>query len=108
MTTRRSGKGPEAAEDPPGAARTNDQSVGEPAGHDRSSTPGRARIEETTVAALQPDPANRRLHTDRNLAMITASLREVGAGRSIVIDEMGEVLAGNGVVAAAGGAGLTK
>lgn len=40
--------------------------------------------------------------------MIAAALRSVGAARSIVIDENDEVLAGNGVVAAAAGAGISK
>jgi hypothetical protein len=50
---------------------------------------------------LAPDPRNARRHTKRNLDTIEASLREVGAARSIVIDESGEVLAGNGVVRSA-------
>ena len=40
--------------------------------------------------------------------MIAASLRDVGASRSIVIDEANEVLAGNGVLEGAHQAGLTK
>lgn len=40
--------------------------------------------------------------------MIAASLRSVGAARSIVIDERNEVLAGNGVIEAAAEAGITK
>jgi hypothetical protein len=63
---------------------------------------------ETTVEALRPDPHNRRKHTPRNVAMIGAALREVGTGRSIVIDETGEVLAGNGVLQAAPDAGISK
>jgi len=64
--------------------------------------------EPLTVDRLTADPANRRVHTQRNLDMITASLRNVGSARSIVIDEANTVLAGNGVLAAAAGAGLTK
>jgi len=62
----------------------------------------------TTVAALVPDPHNRRKHPARNVDMIAASLREVGAARSIVIDEHGEILAGNGVVEGAAAAGISK
>src|SRR5262245_35944245 len=62
----------------------------------------------TTLADLRPDARNRRKHGPRNLAMLTAALRDVGASRSIVIDEAGEILAGNGVVTAASEAGLTK
>jgi hypothetical protein len=62
----------------------------------------------TTVDQLKPDPHNRRRHTPRNLEMIGASLKDVGAARSIVIDEHDEVLAGNGVLEAAPGAGISK
>ena len=57
---------------------------------------------------LKPDPANARQHPQRNLGGIADLLREVGAARSIVIDEEGVVLAGNGVLAAAGRAGIEK
>jgi|TARA_R110000824_G_scaffold21078_6_gene78889 hypothetical protein len=40
--------------------------------------------------------------------MIVDALQEVGAGRSIVIDENNKVLAGNATVDAAGEAGITK
>src|SRR4051794_2049967 len=59
------------------------------------------------LALLTPDPRNARRHSDRNLALIEQSLREVGAARSIVIDEDGVVLAGNATVQAATNAGLT-
>lgn len=62
----------------------------------------------TTLAALTADPQNRRAHGDANLAMIATALKEVGAARSIVIDEGATILAGNGVVQAAKSAGLTK
>jgi DNA modification methylase len=60
------------------------------------------------VSDLQQDPQNRRSHNDRNLAMVRDALREVGAARSIVIDEHNVILAGNGVTQAAAGAGITK
>jgi DNA modification methylase len=58
------------------------------------------------IASLTADPANRRSHPARNVAMMRASLEEVGAARSIVIDEDDVILAGNGVTAAAQAAGL--
>jgi DNA modification methylase len=61
-----------------------------------------------TLDDLTPDPANRRTHNPRNLAMLADALRVVGASRSIVVDEAGVILAGNGVVEAASAAGLTK
>jgi DNA modification methylase len=61
-----------------------------------------------TLAALTADPANRRAHGERNLALIADALREVGAARSIVVDEANVILAGNGVVQAAQTVGLKK
>ncbi len=58
--------------------------------------------------ALTPDPRNARKHTARNLATIEAALREVGAARSVVVDEHGVVLAGNATVAAAASAGIAR
>jgi hypothetical protein len=40
--------------------------------------------------------------------MITEALQQIGAARSIVIDEDNLILAGNGVTEAAAAAGLTK
>ena len=60
------------------------------------------------VVDLVPDAANRRAHNPRNIDMVVAALRTVGAARSIVIDEDNVILAGNGVTAAAGEAGITK
>lgn len=62
----------------------------------------------TTIADLHPDPANARKHNPRNVGMIEKSLQEVGAARSIVIDEDGTVLAGNGVLEAAASAGIER
>jgi len=50
------------------------------------------------LKALKLDPANARRHPARNLEMIGQALDKVGAGRSIVIDDAGKVLAGEGVV----------
>jgi hypothetical protein len=71
---------------------------------------GAAEVPEAplTLAALAPDPHNRRRHPARNVDMIAAALRSVGAARSIVIDEANEVLAGNGVLEGAAAAGLSK
>lgn len=60
------------------------------------------------IADLKPDPENARRHTDRNRELLEQSLKEVGAARSIVIDENGTVLAGNATVAAAMQAGIDK
>jgi ParB-like chromosome segregation protein Spo0J len=57
---------------------------------------------------LTRDLKNARTHDARNLATIAQSLTDVGAARSIVIDEDGVILAGNGTAAAAAQAGLTR
>ncbi len=62
----------------------------------------------THIKDLTPDPANRRSHNPRNMGQIVDALHEVGAARSIVIDENGVILAGNGVTEAAAEAGITK
>ncbi len=60
----------------------------------------------SALSALTPDPRNARTHSDRNRALIEQSLREVGAARSIVVDENGVILAGNATVDAAVAAGM--
>lgn len=59
-----------------------------------------------TLSDLKPDPRNARKHTERNVGMIRDALAEVGAARSIVIDERGVILAGNAAAKAATAAGL--
>ena len=61
-----------------------------------------------SLADLTPDPKNARKHTPRNVGMIEQSLHEVGAARSIVIDENGVVLAGNATIEGAAAAGIEK
>lgn len=62
------------------------------------------RATARNLVDLVPDPENRRKHNPRNLAMVAESLQQVGAARSIVIDENDVILAGNGVAAAAAAA----
>jgi DNA modification methylase len=64
--------------------------------------------ENAPLSSLTPDPRNARRHTERNVDLITAALRDVGAARSIVVDETGTVLAGNATVEAAGIAGIDR
>jgi hypothetical protein len=63
---------------------------------------------ELTLDSLTPDPHNARRHDDRNLQVIADSLRDVGAARSIVVDENGTILAGNATVIAVRRSGLTE
>lgn len=62
----------------------------------------------TTLEALIQDPKNARRRTQRSTAMIERSLQEFGAARSLVIDEAGVILAGNGTVEAAAAIGIEK
>ena len=60
------------------------------------------------IGDLKPDPANRRKHNPRNIGMIEQSYNEVGAGRSIVIDENYQLIAGEGSIDGAALAGIEK
>jgi DNA modification methylase len=68
----------------------------------------RATWNPKTLKDLVPDAQNARRHPDRNLAMIVESLQQVGAARSIVIDESNVVRAGNGTLEAAKRLGMKK
>ncbi len=48
------------------------------------------------------DQRNYRIHNDRNKKLIKKSLEECGAGRSIVVDNDGEIIGGNGIYEAWG------
>lgn len=48
------------------------------------------------------DAHNYRTHDEKNLKLIKKSLKELGAGRSIVIDAEGEIIAGNATCARRG------
>jgi hypothetical protein len=50
---------------------------------------------------LEKDPANANRGTDRGRKMVRDSLRDLGAGRSIVVDKHGTVIAGNKTLEAA-------
>lgn len=60
------------------------------------------------IKDLTPDPNNARRHNPRNVGMLEKSLNEVGAARSIVVDEDGVILAGNATIEAAAQAGIDR
>jgi ParB-like chromosome segregation protein Spo0J len=62
----------------------------------------------THLKDLTSDPRNARKHNSRNIGLIERSLNEVGAARSIVVDEDGLVLAGNATIEAAVQAGIER
>jgi DNA modification methylase len=71
----------------------------------------RRRLDPTTVrlrdlADLRPDPRNANRGTRRGRDLLTSSLRTYGAGRSVLADRAGLVIAGNKVVEHAKALGL--
>lgn len=63
-------------------------------------------VELTTIADLTPDEKNANRGTQRGLAMLEDSLRRHGAGRSILVDKHGRVIAGNKTLESAASIGL--
>lgn len=58
------------------------------------------------ISELVLDDKNFNQHTPKGMGMLEASLQKFGGGRSILIDKYGKVIAGNGVIEAAGNIGL--
>ena len=65
-------------------------------------------IEIVPIDSIQPDPANVRTHSERNIAAITASLKRFGQQTPVVVDGNGIVRKGNGTLQAAKLLGLTE
>jgi len=64
----------------------------------RAACPGNvAGHEVTSVKNYTLDPRNARRYPERNISAVAASLGELGAGRSIVVDREGVVIGGNAV-----------
>jgi len=57
-----------------------------------------AQKPEDSHAGYTLDSRNARVHPEQNLASLGGSLRELGAGRSIVVDKNGVVIGGNAVL----------
>lgn len=62
--------------------------------------------QKTTIAALTPDEKNANRGNQRGTGMIEESLRKYGAGRSILVDKNGRVIAGNKTLEGATSIGL--
>lgn len=60
------------------------------------------------IKDLKFDDKNFNKHTEFGLSLVEKSLRENGAGRSILLDKDNNIIAGNGVVEVAGQIGLDK
>lgn len=60
----------------------------------------------TKISDLKFDDKNFNKHTEYGMSLLEKSLRENGAGRSILIDKDNNIIAGNGIVESAGQIGL--
>ena len=60
------------------------------------------------IEQLKYDDKNFNQHTEFGMALLEKSLRENGAGRSILVDNENNIIAGNGIVEAAVNAGFKK
>lgn len=62
----------------------------------------------STIEELKFDNKNFNKHTEFGMSLLEKSLRQNGAGRSILVDKDNNIIAGNGIVEAAQNAGITK
>lgn len=60
------------------------------------------------IDELKFDDKNFNKHTEYGMSLLEKSLRENGAGRSILLDKDNNIIAGNGIIEAAGSVGLEK
>jgi len=66
------------------------------------------KVEVVNIAQLTPDPLNANKGTERGSYMLEASLDSFGAGRSILIDKDGNIIAGNKTHGKAGEMGFDE
>ena len=64
------------------------------------------QVIETTLDALTPDDANANRGTQRGTGLMENSLRDLGAGRSILLDRNGKIIAGNKTTEGAASVGM--
>jgi len=65
-------------------------------------------IKTVKIETLTPDPDNVRIHNEKNIQAIKASLEKFGQQKPIVINKDNEVVAGNGTIVAAEQLGWKK
>lgn len=58
------------------------------------------------ISELKFDDKNFNKHTEFGMSLLEKSLQEFGAGRSILVDKNNRVIAGNGILEAAGQVGI--
>lgn len=66
----------------------------------------KATVKQSKIDALTPDGQNANRGTQRGRSALEASLRKLGAGRSILIDRTGRIIAGNKTAETAADIGL--
>ena len=64
--------------------------------------------EDGETLQIREDKRNYRRHGEKNLSLIGRSLDDFGAGRSIVADNSGQVIGGNGTLREANKRGIPK
>jgi hypothetical protein len=84
---------------------SEDPRAGVPNAGPGGSSPSVQRI---PIDDIHVDAANVRVHGERNLGTIGASVAQFGYARSIVLDAQGVVRAGNGTIGVAKASGLTS
>ena len=62
----------------------------------------------SNIEELKFDKKNFNKHTPEGMGLLEKSLRQFGAGRSVLVDKDNNIIAGNGIVEAAQNAGITK
>ena len=62
----------------------------------------------SNIEELKFDKKNFNKHTENGMRLLEKSLRDFGAGRSILVDKDNNIIAGNGIVESAINAGITK
>jgi ParB/RepB/Spo0J family partition protein len=55
-----------------------------------------SKIERLRVGSLRPSPHNARTHSNRQIRLISKSIKEFGFTNPILIDEANQILAGHG------------
>lgn len=88
------------------APQARDEAVTPPSSYRAQISPSLSSL-ACPLSGLRPDPDNARLHPDRNLDAIKASLTAFGQQKPIVVARDGTVVAGNGTLAAAKALGWT-
>lgn len=66
------------------------------------------KVKTLNISDLVPDRRNANKGTKRGVALLNESLKDLGAGRSILLDKDGEIIAGNKTTEAASDLGYEK